>query len=250
MLRPSAPARLILPALAAGVLLSGCDDSPAITHYVLALSWQPAFCEFNPGRPECRALGSGDFAATNLAVHGLWPNDRPAAGPSYCEVDAATEALDRPESWCELPRPEITPRTRAALESAMPGTASCLDRHEWIKHGTCSGMDAESYFADTLRLAAAVQATRLGAVIAANIGREVTPRQLSNAFESVFGAGSSKALALVCTTRDGQHYLAEIRIALDTTSPDGPLERDDLHLDGEPRAGSCPDSMRIERAGF
>ena len=55
----------------------------------------------------------------------------------------------------------------------MPGIASCLDRHEWIKHGTCSGLDADCYFADTLRLAAAVQATPHSAeIIAANIGRE------------------------------------------------------------------------------
>jgi ribonuclease T2 len=235
--------------LLAAALLAGCDDAPEITHYVLALSWQPAFCEFNRGRPECAALDSGDFAAGNLTVHGLWPNDGPSSGPTYCDVDAAIKALDDPQSWCELPRPRMTEKTGEALAPAMPGTASCLERHEWIKHGTCSGFDADEYFARTLRLAAAIQATRLGEAVAGNIGKNVTPRQLINAFEAEFGAGSGKALALVCAERNGSHYLAEIRIALETPSAKGPLERDDLYLAGEPPAGSCPDMMRIDSAG-
>lgn len=231
------------------VILSACDESPTVTHYVLALSWQPAFCEFNADKPECRALDNKDLAARNLAVHGLWPNDAPASGPSHCGVDAATRALDRPESWCELPEPEISSKTRAALQPAMPGTASCLDRHEWIKHGTCAGIDAESYFADTLNLAAAVQATQLGETIAANIGRKVTARQLANAFEAAFGAGTSRALTLACDARKGRHYLAEIRIALATSGLKGPLERDDLYLTGEKPAGSCPETFIIDAAG-
>ncbi|MBA4096112.1 MAG: ribonuclease [Rhodospirillum sp.] len=235
-------------AILAALAVAACDDSPTVTHYVLALSWQPGFCRFNVDKPECRDLDSADFAATNLTVHGLWPNDGPSSGPSYCNVDAATKALDESKSWCELPRPKMTAETRTALAPAMPGTASCLERHEWIKHGTCSGLEAEDYFADTLRLAAAVQATGFGEAIAANIGQNVTPRQLSNAFEAVFGAGSSKALTLVCTERNGSHYLAEIRIALETPSVTGTLERDHLYLAGEPPAGSCPDMMRIDSA--
>jgi|RhiMethySRZTD1v2_1073278.scaffolds.fasta_scaffold03065_19 ribonuclease T2 len=236
-------------AIAAALTLAGCDDSPSITHYVLALSWGPAFCEFNPDKPECRELDGADFAASNLTVHGLWPNSGPSDGPSYCNVDAATKALDQPQSWCELPKPKLDDDTRALLKSAMPGTASCLDRHEWIKHGTCADMRAQSYFADTLRLAAAVQATRLGQVITDNVGRNVTPQQLANAFEATFGAGSSQALTFICTERKGSHYLAEIRIALAPSSLKGTLERDDLYLEGPRPAGSCPDTMRIDRAG-
>ena len=43
--------------VAAGLALAACDNSPDVTHYVLALSWQPAFCEFNRDRPECPAGG-------------------------------------------------------------------------------------------------------------------------------------------------------------------------------------------------
>ncbi|WP_162917288.1 ribonuclease T2 family protein [Dongia deserti] len=219
-----------------------------MSHYVLALSWQPAFCEFNAERPECRELDSADFAASNLTVHGLWPNDRPGGGPSYCRVDTEMKALDEAKNWCELPEPKISAKTRAALSSAMPGATSCLDRHEWIKHGTCAGTDAEVYFADTLRLAKALQTTPLNQVIAVNVGRHITPQQLRNAFEAAFGAGSSKALTLVCTERNGRRYLAEIRVALKQDGLKGSLEGNDLYLEGA-AADNCGEDMWVDSAG-
>jgi len=236
-------------AILAAFALAACDDSPSFDHYVLALSWQPAFCESHPDKPECRELDAADFAAYHLAVHGLWPNNGPGEGPTYCGVDAAIQALDQPKSWCEMPQPKVSDKTRAALAPAMPGARSCLDRHEWVKHGTCSGLDADSYFAATLRLAHAVQATRLGAVIAANVGRYVTPQQLFNAFEATFGAGASQALTLVCTRGGGLDYLSEVRIALKPDALEGTLERDDLYLSGGRPSGSCPDTIRIDSVG-
>ncbi|HJR20996.1 MAG TPA: ribonuclease T2 [Dongiaceae bacterium] len=238
------PPRIAL-ALAAA-FLGACDEAPHVTHYVLALSWQPAFCESNARRPECRALDPGDFAATHLTVHGLWPNDRPNAGPTYCGVNEETKALDEPKSWCELPEPEMSGKTRAHLAQTMPGVLSCLDRHEWIKHGTCSGIGAERYFGETLRLASAVQATVFNQAIAANVGREVTPEQLIKAFEASFGAGSSAALTLVCS--DGG-FLSEIRIALKASSLEGELDGGDLYRSGPAPASRCPATMRIDAAG-
>ena len=230
---------------AAGALLA-CDESPTITHYVLALSWQPAFCESSEKRPECRALDPGDFAATHLTVHGLWPNDRPNAGPTYCGIDEETRALDQPKSWCQLPEPEMSGKTRAHLAQTMPGVVSCLDRHEWIKHGSCAGIGAERYFGETLRLASAVQATAFAQAIAANVGREVAPEQLIQAFEASFGAGSGDALTLVCSDRGD---LSEVRIDLRASALEGDLDGGDLHLDGPAPASRCPESIHIDAVG-
>lgn len=226
-------------------VLAACDAPPRVTHYVLALSWQPAFCELNAQRPECRALDAADFAATHLTVHGLWPNDRPDAGPTYCGIDAETRALDQPKSWCQLPEPEMSGKTRAHLAQTMPGVLSCLDRHEWIKHGTCAGTGAERYFGETVRLAVAVQATEFGRAITANVGREVAPEQLIRAFEASFGAGAGEALTLVCSDRS----LSEIRIALKASALAGDLDGRDLYLDGPAPASRCPGSIRIEPVG-
>lgn len=230
----------------AAAFIGACEDAPPITHYVLALSWQPAFCEINARRPECRALDPGDFAATHLTVHGLWPNDRPSAGPTYCGVDEETKALDQPQSWCQLPEPEMSGMTRAHLAQTMPGVLSCLDRHEWIKHGTCARIGAERYFGETLRLASAVQETAFGRTFAAHVGRDVTPEQVIQAFEASFGAGTGKALTLVCS--DGG-LLSEIRIALQAGALEGELDGGDLYLSGPAPASRCPAIMRIDAAG-
>ncbi|HKP25908.1 MAG TPA: ribonuclease T2 [Dongiaceae bacterium] len=238
------PPRIVL-ALAAA-FLGACDEAPQVTHYVLALSWQPAFCELNARKSECRALDPGDFAATHLTVHGLWPNDRPNGGPTYCGIDDETRALDQPKTWCQLPEPEMSGMTRAQLAQAMPGVLSCLDRHEWIKHGTCAGAGADRYFGETLHLAAAVQATAFGQAITANVGRAVTPEQLIQAFEASFGAGSGAALTLVCSDRG---YLSEIRIALQPSALEGDLDGRDLYLAGPTPESRCPGTVRIDAAG-
>jgi ribonuclease T2 len=217
-----------------------------VTHYVLALSWQPAFCAANARKTECRALDAGDFAARHLTVHGLWPNDRPDAGPTYCGVDEDTRALDQQRTWCQLPAPEMSGMTRAQLAQTMPGVVSCLDRHEWIKHGTCAGIGAERYFGETLRLAAAVQATPFAEAVTANIGRAVTAEQLTQAFEASFGAGAGEALTLVCSDRGD---LSEIRIALQPSALEGELDGSDLYRGGAAAESRCPGTLRINAAG-
>lgn len=228
---------------------SAGDDSPPIDHYVLALSWQPTFCEFNADKPECRELGAGSFAATRLAIHGLWPDSPDNKRLRHCGVDAEVVAMDEPEHWCELPMPELSAETRGALDLAMPGARSCLDRHEWIEHGTCAGTDAEGYFATTLRLAAAVRESPLGDLLAANVSRELPRRKLLEAFEAGFGRGSAKALTLLCKPSGAKSLLIEIRIALERSAADGALDGEDLRLAGTGTRGSCPATILIDPVG-
>jgi ribonuclease T2 len=126
------------------------------------------------------------------------------------------------------------------------GVLSCLDRHEWIKHGTCARIGAERYFGETLRLAAAVQATAFAQAISANVGREVTPEQLVKAFEASFGAGAGDALTLVCSKHGD---LSEIRIALKASALESELDGRDLYLDGPAPESRCPGTVRIDAAG-
>lgn len=243
------PSRCRAAALAATLAIAACDDRPPIDHYVLALSWQPTFCQFNADKPECRSLEPGSFAATRLAIHGLWPDSRGNKRLRHCGVDPAVVAMDEPERWCALPMPELSPGTRAALDRAMPGARSCLDRHEWIEHGTCAGVDAEGYFATTLRLAAAVRESPLGDLLAANVSRELPRRALIDAFEAGFGPGTGQALTLLCKPAGGQSLLIEIRIALERSAADGALEAHDLRLAGTGVRGSCPAMILIDPVG-
>jgi ribonuclease T2 len=235
--------------LLAAALLAACDEAPSFTHYILALSWQPAFCESHRDKPECRALDGGDYAAHRLALHGLWPNDNAGESPSYCGSWFTTKSDDRPAQWCELPEPELSAETRESLARIMPGTASCLDRHEWAKHGTCAGIGDQAYFDGMLQLAAAVQATPLGQLIAGHVGRDLQRRQLIDAFEAAFGPGSGRALGLLCAPGGGYTNLSEIRIALKPTALDGALDRDDLYLEGPAPRGTCPAIVHIDPVG-
>ena len=88
---------------------------------------------------------------------------RLSAGAQHLRAatDAGLVALDKASQWADLPEPPLDDDTREALAVAMPGTASFLERHEWIKHGTChrGAGGADEYFDDTLALADAINAT-------------------------------------------------------------------------------------------
>ncbi|MBL8573876.1 MAG: hypothetical protein JNM13_09385 [Hyphomicrobiaceae bacterium] len=231
------------------LLLTACEPAPDFDHYVLALSWQPAFCETHANKPECRALDAADFAASNLVLHGLWPNDALAEEPAYCGVAASERATDESGQWCELPPPGADREIESALQDLMPGAASCLDRHEWLKHGTCSGLDADAYFAASARLTEGFQATRLAGVLRHSVGREIPLIRLVEAFRLDFGAEAGAALTITCRRSGGRAYLAEIRVALRRDAVDRALAADSLYLAGDPPRGGCPRNVVIDRAG-
>lgn len=238
----------LLALLGAPFLLGG-ESGSYIDHYVLALSWQPTFCEFNANKPECRELDRTDFAATHLAIHGLWPDTPQSTRLRYCGVAEKVERLDRRNRWCELPEPEVSDKTRAELERAMPGVRSCLDRHEWIEHGTCARVSAEDYFAITLRLAAAVRASRLGDLLAANVSRTLPRRTLIEAFEAEYGPRAGRSLTLLCKRLGEESLLIEIRITLEPSAMDGELGPEDLRPAARGIRGSCPATILIDPVG-
>src|SRR6202008_1275559 len=43
---------------------------------VLALSWEPSFCESHAAKPECAGETAESFEAAHFALHGLWPQPR------------------------------------------------------------------------------------------------------------------------------------------------------------------------------
>jgi ribonuclease T2 len=99
-------------------------------YYVLSLSWSSGFCESPAG---ARARGQCDAGANlGFVVHGLWPQYEHGY-PSDCGPAARFPS-------------------RMALDSAQGLYPSeGLARHEWQKHGTCSGKSPTDYFADVRR---------------------------------------------------------------------------------------------------
>jgi ribonuclease T2 len=177
--------------------------------YVLALSWEPAFCEAMKGKAECKNETAASYEATYFSLHGLWPQPRRNV---FCGVDRATAALDDQHQWESLPAPQLSAETKAALDKVMPGTQSVLERHEWIKHGTCyPGGNADTYFKDAVRLINDVNGSAVQAFMAANIGRTIQTSDLRAAFDKAYGKGAGDRVRVSCS-KDGM--FSELTIGL------------------------------------
>lgn len=183
------------------------------TDLVLALSWQPAFCETRPELPECFSLNAGSLPGSDsrFSLHGLWPQPRSAV---YCGVPERLIALDQKGRWNDLPAPSLDEDTRARLDLAMPGTASHLDRHEWIKHGTCyfGGRGGDAYFDASLALLEAVNMSAVARLFAGRHDRPVRSAEVRAAFDKSFGPGAGERVEMLCLDDDGKRLVHELRI--------------------------------------
>lgn len=156
--------------------------------YVLALSWSPGFCALEGdarNREQC-ALGAG----LGFVVHGLWPqNER--GFPAECG-------------------PAGRSPSRIAMEEArglFPSEG--LARHQWRKHGTCSGLSPSDYFAATRQ---AREKVNVPSALSGQAGEQNwTPIDLERAFIAVNPGLRVDQMAVIC--RRGQ--LQEVRVCLD-----------------------------------
>ncbi|GAA0775248.1 ribonuclease T [Roseibium denhamense] len=192
--------------------LPGREES---TDNLLTLSWQPAFCEIRPGKTECQDLNAGNLPHTTrqLSIHGLWPQPK---GNNYCGVSRQVRNLDKPNSWHLLPAPDLDTDTTDALAAAMPGFASHLHHHEWIKHGTCYFGEgkADEYYDDTLYLTELVNDSAVADLFVNNVGSEITGDAIRTAFDQSFGEGTGDRVLVKCTNDDGRTLVNEIWISL------------------------------------
>jgi len=101
---------------AAGVQAEGVAGK--FDYYALALSWSPQHCAIKPmDREQCsRQLG--------WALHGLWPQYW-RGYPSHCSNERLAPHIERQF-------PDLYPNR-------------FLYRHQWQKHGTCSGLSQPAY---------------------------------------------------------------------------------------------------------
>ncbi|KOF22131.1 ribonuclease T2 [Ensifer adhaerens] len=204
--------RRLMPALFVALALAGCSEDSAekkplpqapdraksdvaipvgqgFDFYVLSLSWSPTWCDDNDpsGKTGQCKIGSN----RGLIVHGLWPqNDR--GYPDFCptrQSDRVPEALGR--QYLDL----------------IPSMG--LIGHQWRKHGTCSGLSQQDYFAVT-------RTARERVALPAELSASRRENSLSvSAIEAGFVARNpgmtTNAVAVTC---EGKR-LEEIRICFD-----------------------------------
>jgi ribonuclease T2 len=87
--------------------------------YLMNLSWSPEFCSIQGTSPECAAH-------PGFILHGLWTQNNDGTYPVFCSDEPAPANLAQ--------NLDITPDLS-------------LLHHEWAKHGTCSGVGPQRFFA-------------------------------------------------------------------------------------------------------
>jgi len=156
--------------------------------YVLALSWSPSFCEAagERGTPPRQQCGARPYS---FVVHGLWPQYEHGF----------------PE-FCRQPPPRLDRNIVSAMLDLMP--APRLIFNEWDKHGTCSGLSANAYFATIRKARAQVKIPE--AYLELTEPLTVTPDEVEEAFLSANPGLTRDAIAVTCDSR----RLGEVRICL------------------------------------
>ena len=156
--------------------------------YVLALTWSPGFCELEgrrKGREQCEAGKNPGFT-----VHGLWPQFE-RGYPSECGPSGRSPS-------------------RLALEEArgvFPDEG--FARHEWRRHGTCSGKDPAAYFRDVRRAREEVRIPERFRSMPRDAA--MTPIEIERAFVDANPELRPDMMAVAC--RRG--VLQEVRICMD-----------------------------------
>ncbi len=152
----------------------------AFDYYLLTLSWSPEFCHSHPDKPECQAGHHG------FVVHGLWPQY--ANGfPEHC---SNAPGLAHPEQMADI----------------MPDAG--LVAHEWSTHGTCSGLDAESYFKLLRRAFTSVTIPDRFAMTPENFS--IAPQDVKRAFVPSNPSFRAEEMTVSC----GNNYLTAVSFCM------------------------------------
>lgn len=172
---------------------SGKATSPSVPlgtgfdFYVLSLSWSPSYCEAEGGDANRQQCDGGRSYA--FVVHGLWPQFQ-RGFPENCPV----EDRDVPNS------------TLRTLYDIMPSAG--LIRHQWRKHGSCSGLSQDDYFA-------VLRAARETVAVPARFRHldgylTLDPDEAEKAFVAANPTLRNDAVAVICDRR----YLREVRVCM------------------------------------
>ena len=118
--------RLLMMALVLSGGMARADGERAgdFDYYVMALSWSPTWCALEGeerGAPQCDA----DFG---WVLHGLWPQYE-KGWPSYCTT-----------------RERNPSRADTSAQSDIFGSSGSA-WHQWNKHGRCSNLSSDDYYA-------------------------------------------------------------------------------------------------------
>lgn len=179
-----------------------CRIADTYDSYVLALTWQPGFCEHTPAggaKPECQAMKDGRLTVSNFTLHGLWPNKTPC-GKDYGNCRAA--ALDLSSSTLDYIKPWM-PNFQFSTQ---------FGNYEWKKHGACqSSLSDDDYFRLAVDLTKSFNDSAPGSYVREHVGGTISKREFYSQLSDELGSTAAANNVLLICSGD---YLEEVRIAL------------------------------------
>lgn len=153
-------------------------------YYLLALSWSPSYCLVHPmDRYQCQGRGFG------FVLHGLWPQFDAGGYPQGCAAEAGPD-----------PAAEAVGRTLYPSPTLM--------RHEWERHGSCSGLRPVDYFRTADRALAVVHVPAV--FEAPRADQALLPQQILGAFRAANPALPPHSMTVACSRGE----LSEVRLCL------------------------------------
>jgi ribonuclease T2 len=186
-LRPLRPFALALALLVAGPAPAQ-DRAGEFDHFLLALTWMPAFCVLEDrGRDDPRCAAG---RRAGWMLHGLWPQHRGGDWPEYCPT-----------------RHRSPSRRETAAQADLYGSSGAA-WHQWHKHGRCTGLSAADYYALSRRALASLRLPELFERV--DRPQRLAPQAVEDAFLAENPGLSAEMLVVTC--RRG--LLAEVRLCL------------------------------------
>ncbi len=184
--------------------VNNCTTANQYDSYVLAMTWQPGFCEhfaYQGTKPECDAMmkqNNEKIVVSHLTLHGLWPN-KSECGPKY--GNCADTPLDLKKSTVE------------EIDDWMPNFffSTAFGNYEWKKHGTCQERDDDTYFLLAKEILQRVDSSAIGSYLRDNIGETINADAYKKHIEKSLGKAVADRMQLVCSKKK---YLQEIKLNL------------------------------------
>lgn len=169
-------------------------------YYALVLSWSPTHCDTPQGRRDKTQCNPRNGRGYSFVLHGLWPQYE-RGYPERCRTRF---------------RPFVPRRTITSMMDIMPSKRLII--HEYRKHGTCTGLQPNDYFALSRELYNKIKIPP--AYRAPEKEQFVSPQNLVAQFAAANPNLKSDMLGVVC--RGSGNRLREIRICF---SKNGDLRR-------------------------
>lgn len=164
----------------------GQDGAPSgqFDYYLLSLSWAPTYCLTHADDgAECTGKGYG------FVLHGLWPQYDARGYPQNCPTQL-----------------ELSKNAASIGRTLYPSVR--LMQHEWLEHGTCSGLDAQSYFRAADRATVGVNIPT--ALETPRTDQYLDAEQIIGLFRHANPQMPEDAVTVACR----RHDLSEVRVCL------------------------------------